>query len=666
MSQVTDMHLARRAHRVLLAGVMCAAVVTFVPAAASAGTWGLVSCSQPNGQPAPTEGWGTGATGTVGPYSGDVNSCPQSGALIAVSSGEAPQRPYEGPEWIFQAPSGSTIAGGSITAMLSSPHGQAWLGTPSVAYDSADLLANCQYNLACGSTGTLAGTFPITHTGGTNLYAVAVCVGAYEGATSCPTVGGVDASISISAAEILLASNATPAGSGVGGTLLGANARGSQDLTFTASDPGGPGVYSVTVQVDGKTLYSGTPDSNAGKCIAVANSGGVLMFDYSQPCRSSESVDIPVNTALVADGQHTLKVTVQDAAQNSSVVYDATITTSNAPAASSPPTILAPSQVFVGAALATNPGSWATPSGAGTTTYGYQWESCDTQANNCQPIAGAQNASYTPGPADIGHTLRVTVNASDSDGLTSATSKPSSVVLSAQGTLGAGNGSGKGGAGTETPPGAQGTPNGSNASEGATIHLGVRGTITRIFPRRALKLTGRLVDNHAAAISGATLDILQQTAGNAMRVVGHARTRTDGTFIAGVPAGSSRLIEVAYRAFSQDTNYAAQARTSELVRAGVRLEIAPRATGATGTIVLTGQVLGPVPRQGTIVELLVHYRGRWEPFRTPRTDSHGHFQEIYQFEGSTGRFPFRATVPSGQAGFPFARGYSKVVDVSAG
>lgn len=98
----------------------------------------------------------------------------------------------------------------------------------------------------------------------------------------------------------------------------------------------------------------------------------------------------------------------------------------------------------------------------------------------------------------------------------------------------------------------------------------------------------------------------------------------------------------------------------------MQLTIAPRQTNSNGTIVLTGQVLGPVPREGTIVDLLVHYRGQWEPFRTPRTDAGGHFEVVYKFEGGVGRFPFRAAVPAGQAGFPFSSGYSKVVDVTAG
>ena len=73
---------------------------------------------------------------------------------------------------------------------------------------------------------------------------------------------------------------------------------------------------------------------------------------------------------------------------------------------------------------------------------------------------------------------------------------------------------------------------------------------------------------------------------------------------------------------------------------------------------------GPVPTQGVLVGLLVHYRGHWEPFRTPRTDSHGRFSVAYQFQGGVGRFPFRAQVFGGQAGFPYAHGESGTVAVT--
>jgi hypothetical protein len=123
---------------------------------------------------------------------------------------------------------------------------------------------------------------------------------------------------------------------------------------------------------------------------------------------------------------------------------------------------------------------------------------------------------------------------------------------------------------------------------------------------------------------------------------------------------------VGYRAFSGDPGYATQAQVQETVAAGVQLTITPRRSTLTGMIVISGRVQGPITPQGTIVELLVYYRGRWEPFRTPRTNAAGYFHVLYQFEGAVGRFPFRAQAPAGQAGFPYATGNSNTVDVRTG
>jgi len=210
-----------------------------------------------------------------------------------------------------------------------------------------------------------------------------------------------------------------------------------------------------------------------------------------------------------------------------------------------------------------------------------------------------------------------------------------------------------------------GAPNGTGASEFAQLRLGTSGTIARTFARRAVRISGRLLDRQGQPIRSASLQVLQQVAGTSRsEAVAHVLTAADGSFTVPVPAGPSRTIEVAYRAFSADPGYAAQANVKEAVAAGVRLTITPQRTSAQGSITLTGTVQGSVPPRGTIVDLLVHYRGRWEPFRTPRTNARGRFRVVYQFEGGVGRFPFRAEVPAGQAGFPFASGMSRVVSVA--
>jgi hypothetical protein len=315
------------------------ATLALAPALARAGTWTLVSCTQPDGQPAPTDGWSTttyNATANA-PDSGDSDTCAQGGSLIAVSSTSGTPPIYTGPEWLFTAPAGTTIAGGTITATLTSPQGQTWIGTPQVTYDSADVIVNCQLNEPCGSNGTYSGTFPITHPGGTAIYAPALCVNLAPGSTTCPATGqGVNAEIDIHAAEIELNALAVPTGTDFTGPLLDPRARGVADLLLTAADPDGggghgPGVYSVTVQIDGATLYSGTPNTNGGACVPVGTdaSDGALMFDHAQPCAAIEAVDIPIDTRGLPDGSHDLKVTVTDAAGNASVVLDRTISTSN-------------------------------------------------------------------------------------------------------------------------------------------------------------------------------------------------------------------------------------------------------------------------------------------------------------------------------------------------
>src|SRR5579871_2283400 len=92
-----------------------------VPAQASAGTWTLVSCSQPDGQVAPTDGWTSVQLGGQQNYSGDTNSCGQpGGGLFATSSSAWPQTRGNGWMWQFNAPADTTIAGGQISLMMTS------------------------------------------------------------------------------------------------------------------------------------------------------------------------------------------------------------------------------------------------------------------------------------------------------------------------------------------------------------------------------------------------------------------------------------------------------------------------------------------------------------------------------------------------------------------
>ncbi len=465
--------------------------------------------------------------------------------------------------------------------------------------------------------------------------------------------------------EVSLHAPNDPQASNISGSLTSETPlRGTDSVTFSATDEG-PGLAYVKVLVDGETVQSQIIDTNDGRCIPVPGAGPYT-WAYQMPCKTSVGGHTyELNTASLKDGTHHIQVVIEDAAGNQSIVLDRTLATNNAPANSDPPTISAASQVFGGTELSASPGAWSTPSGAGPTAYTYQWEDCDPQGEDCTAIAGAQASSYAPSAVDIGHSLRVLVDATDTDGSTSLSSAPTSAVAAAPGSL------------AEPPPGggATGAPapgaaridaaNGANASEGARLRLDGAAAISRSFAQRALRLTGRLVNDHGEPIGGARLNVIEQIASGAQQMLQPAQTSPSGTFTVSVAPGPSRTVTVAYRAYVDDAGYSAESLVKENVAAGVRLDVSPRAIAATGMITLSGVVEGPIPAQGAIVELLVHYRGHWEPFRAPRTNAAGHFRATYQFEGAIGRFPFRAEVPAGQAGYPYTSGYSPPVTVSA-
>ncbi len=200
-------------------------------------------------------------------------------------------------------------------------------------------------NLGYGSQSVEIGPSALS---GVNWVTVGVGCDGGPGGYECAGSDGSapEALADVLSADFVIDSEASPSASGFSGTLLEPDAHGTADLQFTATDPGGPGEYLVSVQIDGATVYNGTPNGNEGTCAAVGTySNGSWEFEALQPCKQSETVDVPVNTTTLSDGEHTLRVTVTDAAENSSVVYDATITTANRTTVSSllsSPLVVAP------------------------------------------------------------------------------------------------------------------------------------------------------------------------------------------------------------------------------------------------------------------------------------------------------------------------------------
>jgi hypothetical protein len=76
-----------------------------------------------------------------------------------------------------------------------------------------------------------------------------------------------------------------------------------------------------------------------------------------------------------------------------------------------------------GKKLKATPGKW---SGA-PATFGYAWERCDAVGEACSPVSGT-GATYQTSDADVGHTLRAVVTATNGAGTAAVTSGPSAKI----------------------------------------------------------------------------------------------------------------------------------------------------------------------------------------------------------------------------------------------
>ncbi len=324
-----------------------------VAPAAYAGQWIQVSCANPDLSAAPIEGWSSFITGTPGAGSNNSTNCTPNTPMYAdlETSANAPVGAAE--TLRYTPPSGSTLAGGTIDVIVHAggydpgASGTATLYTPTYADDASNAFLQCNAIIdLCNNTAGnhFSGVLALPADRGGNLYLSAGCAG--TAGQSCNLVSnGAWSSVQLLWADLLLTNTSAPAATAFAGRLLSPDAHGTADIAFTATDPNGPGVYRVTVEIDGNPVYDATPNTNSGKCAAVgpAITAGPLMFDWQQPCPQTESVDIPLATTALADGRHDLKVIVSDAAQNTATVLYQTITTLNHPTASAP---TAPAYVF--------------------------------------------------------------------------------------------------------------------------------------------------------------------------------------------------------------------------------------------------------------------------------------------------------------------------------
>ncbi|HSC73591.1 MAG TPA: hypothetical protein VLB89_05445 [Gaiellaceae bacterium] len=198
-----------------------------------------------------------------------------------------------------------------------------------------------------------------------------------------------------------------------------------------------------------------------------------------------------------------------------------------APKGTGEPTVSGPK--VQGQTLRTTNGTW---SGSTPMTFQYRWLRCDKSGGgnngvNCDTISGETRSTYALSSADVGHTIRSRVIATNADGTASMNSNPTSVVQ-ASATAGPPSNS--------TPPTISGTPQEKQTLTASQGTWTGRKPQTYTFQWRRCTATG----GDCADISGATKSAYVLTTadiGHAMRVRVTAHNSLGNTSSTSTPTG---------------------------------------------------------------------------------------------------------------------------------
>ena len=275
-----------------LSGAVIAAFAVFVVSAAPAyaGDWLQAVCANPNGSAAGVSGW----TLDAGPSVSLANSYIGAASGAPVENGEqgclylelASSSPNDSAVFQYTPPPGSTLDGGSfnIESYLpgaeggnngDDPPSTGWFFWPAAsAPDSFTTPTSVFWQQeATGPYGWwvpypgpwITATIPIPVDVGGDLYTGLAMTWPTAAATCGPGRPNPNpfCTFQVNSGAILLNNNSSPSGANFAGSLLApGSVHGTAELTFTASDPDGPGVYRVIVKIDGSTVYQATPNTN--------------------------------------------------------------------------------------------------------------------------------------------------------------------------------------------------------------------------------------------------------------------------------------------------------------------------------------------------------------------------------------------------------------------
>ena len=197
----------------------------------------------------------------------------------------------------------------------------------------------------------------------------------------------------------------------------------------------------------------------------------------------------------------------------------------------------------------------------------------------------------------------------------------------------------------------------------------IRRRVTELKPRgvvllgREAQISGRLANRDGQGIAGADVQVFATPEGGSEQLVGVVHTDTTGGYSYKAGGSVSRTLRFAYA--GSPLILPAESSVQLVVRAVSTLRVSRHRVLNGRHVTFSGQVRStPIPAGGKLIQLEVLLSGRWQTFRTARTDQAGRWALPYRFARTRGVrwYRFRVKLPP-EAGYPFGAGASKSLRV---
>jgi 5-hydroxyisourate hydrolase-like protein (transthyretin family) len=176
-------------------------------------------------------------------------------------------------------------------------------------------------------------------------------------------------------------------------------------------------------------------------------------------------------------------------------------------------------------------------------------------------------------------------------------------------------------------------------------------------------IVGRLENRDGQPVPGAEIQVLSSSATAPEQLLGVVTSDADGRFRYEALADATRTLKFVYR--GTPVLLPTQGEVSLLTSAASTLRARPRRLRNGQSVRFSGRLRAlPAPAAGKLVELQVVLSGRWQTFRTTRTQADGSWAIRYRFRRTCGllRYRFRARLPA-EAGYAFQTGYTRALAV---